>query len=433
MKFPGKRKKKHYFPVNEKGRISFDQELSDEGVYIVGIDQLLVDIEAHVDDTYLERFNLGKGGSHVLSEETCETIYNDLKKRDLINGEYAGGSIGNTLHNYSVLSDDKSVALGCITENIKVGNYAFKYISTTNSHVDFSQLQPSEKPMGRALCFITPDKERTFAISKGCMNDLRSDFISEDLIKNSSALLVSAYLFRDEAAPMFEAAMYACEIAKKNMVPIVFSAGTHGLIEEKRTFFLKFISEYVSVLAMNETEAFALTSEMDSLVACDKALEMTDIVFLTAGSQGLYMGSYVDKMHARRTEYPLVSKSIQEYNLYEFSRAMRKEFCFDPIKTFSHINPFLGGPKKIQNTNGAGDAALSALLHDIAANKYHKGQVPNSSKHIGEFLTYSSISQICKYSNRVSYEVLAKNSPRLSRGLPEREDGLEEAYWDRPI
>lgn len=46
-------------------------------------------------------------------------------------------------------------------------------------------------------------------------------------------------------------------------------------------------------------------------------------------------------------------------------------------------------------------------------------------------LTYSSLSQICKYANRVSYEVLTQHSPRLSRALPEREDSLEEAYWDR--
>ena len=83
----------------------------------------------------------------------------------------------------------------------------------------------------------------------------------------------------------------------------------------------------------------------------------------------------------------------------------------------------------IKNTNGAGDAALAAVLHDLAANLYHRTKVPNSPKHTGDFLTYSSISQISKYANRVSFEVLSQNSPRLLRGLPEKEDGLEEAYW----
>ncbi|SQC42801.1 inosine-guanosine kinase [Klebsiella pneumoniae] len=83
------------------------------------------------------------------------------------------------------------------------------------------------------------------------------------------------------------------------------------------------------------------------------------------------------------------------------------------------------------NTNGAGDGALAALLHDITANNYHRNNVPNSSKHKCKWLTYSSLAQVCKYANRVSYQVLNQHSPRLTRGLPEREDSLEEAYWDR--
>ena len=89
----------------------------------------------------------------------------------------------------------------------------------------------------------------------------------------------------------------------------------------------------------------------------------------------------------------------------------------------------MGGPDKIKNTNGAGDGALAAVLHDISANDYHKMNVPDSSKHEVPAITYSSLSQICKYANRVSYEVLSQASPRLSKGLPEREDSLETAYW----
>ncbi len=76
------------------------------------------------------------------------------------------------------------------------------------------------------------------------------------------------------------------------------------------------------------------------------------------------------------------------------------------------------------NTNGAGDGALAALLHDITANNYHRNNVPNSSKHKCKWLTYSSLAQVCKYANRVSYQVLNQHSPRLTRGLPEREDSL---------
>ena len=108
---------------------------------------------------------------------------------------------------------------------------------------------------------------------------------------------------------------------------------------------------------------------------------------------------------------------------------MLKENCKEPIKTYTHINPFLGGPQVIKNTNGAGDAAMSALLHDISSNSYHREMVPSSPKHNAKYLTYSSIHQVSKYCNRVSYEVLSQSSPRLSKGLPDKEDCLEEGYW----
>jgi inosine kinase len=69
-------------------------------------------------------------------------------------------------------------------------------------------------------------------------------------------------------------------------------------------------------------------------------------------------------------------------------------------------------------------------LHDMSANRFHRASVPNSAKHARDFLTYSSMSQVCRYANRVSYEVLVQSSPRLTRALPEREEGLDdEKYW----
>ena len=431
MKFPGKRKTKHYFPVTESGRIPFDSDFSESGsVYIVGIDQLIVDIEAHVSFDFLSKFSINKGESAVLKDDLVEAIYRELKSAGTIIGEYAGGAIGNTLHNFSVLSDSRSVALGAISKNISVGDYAFKYICTTNSLVDFSFLKPVDGPMGRALCLLTPDHERSFAIGKGIMNELSEDYIPEDLIKASSALLISAYSLRDESSTMYLSNFRACQLAKKYHVPVVLSLGTSSLIQAKQDFFKKFISEYVSILAMNENEAFALIGEKDPLIACDKILDLCDMCLLTVGPKGLYIAGHVDDQYKRQTKDLIHSKSIAEYNKYEYSRAMMKIHCQNPIKIYTHINPYMGGPGVIKNTNGAGDAALAALLHDIASNTYHRQVSPMSPKHIGNFLTYSSIHQVSKYCNRASYEVLKQNSPRLIKGLPSREESLEDAYWD---
>jgi inosine kinase len=431
MKFPGKRKSTHYFPVTQKGREAADpHSVQVEPFFLVGIDQLLVDIESRVDDAFLAAHGLKKGESQLIDDARADEIYRGLKAEGRITGEFAGGSVGNTLHNYSTLSDERSIALGAMTRAITLGDYAFKYIRNTSSKVDLSWVQPADSPMGRAFCFVTPDGERTFGVSKGCMNDLRPESIPAEPVEKASALLISAYLLREENDPIFAATVRACEIARKARVPVVLTLGTASLIESRREFFRDFVKKYVTLTAMNDAEALALTGQSDPLLAAQDALELTDLALLTVGAHGLYLAGWVDEQFARRTIHKLHTKSIADYNRFEFSRPMRREDCAKPLKIYTHINPFLGGPMIIRNTNGAGDGALAALLHDLSARKYHQTKLPNSPKNLDKSLTYSSLSQISKYANRVSFEVLAQNSPRLMRGLPEREESLQEAYWD---
>lgn len=264
------------------------------------------------------------------------------------------------------------------------------------------------------------------------MNHLRPESIDKELIENSSALVISAYLMRTQGSEtMTEATMQAVKYANEANVPVVLTLGTKFLIEQDPTWWANFVKEHVDILAMNEEEGLAITGFEDPLLAADKALDWVDLVICTAGEKGLFMAGHVDEKFKRETEYPLLPGAIADFNRFEFSRAMRKVDCESPIKAYSHTAPFMGGPDSIKNTNGAGDCALAAVLHDLSANVYHKLNVGNSAKHQQPAMTYSSLAQISKYANRASYEVLVQHSPRLSRGLPEREDCLEQVYWEQ--
>ncbi|MCQ9072121.1 inosine/guanosine kinase [Vibrio harveyi] len=434
MKFPGQRKSKHYFPTHARDPL-VNQIRQAPKLYrptIVGVGQTIVDIEARVDDAFLEKYNLSKGHSLVLEESKADALYEELVEQGLITHQYPGDTIGNTLHNYSVLADSKSVLLGVMSKNIQVGSFAYRYLCRTSSRMNLNHLQTVDGPIGRCYTLISQDGERTFAINEGHMNQLAPDSIPEEVFEKASALVVSSYLMRGkEDDPMPKAVQKAIDFAKKHDVPVVLTLGTKYVIEGNAEWWQEYIRDNVSVVAMNEEEGAALTGETDPLAAADKALEWVDLVLCTAGPDGLYMAGYTEEQVKRETTHDILEGSIDEFNKFEFSRAMRKEDCKQPMKVYSHIGPYLGGPLEIKNTNGAGDAALSALLHDMAANSFHQKEVPNSEKHEVSCLTYSSLSQICKYANRVSYEVLTQHSPRLSRALPEREDSLEETYWDR--
>ncbi|GAL29090.1 inosine-guanosine kinase [Vibrio variabilis] len=399
---------------------------------IVGVGQTIVDIEARVDDDFLAKYDLSKGHSLVLEESKADALYAELVEKELITHQFPGDTIGNTLHNYSVLADSKSVLLGVMSKNIQVGSYGYRYLCRTSSRMNLNHLQTVDGPIGRCYTLITDDGERTFAINEGEMNQLRPESVPESVFDKASALVVSSYLMRGKPEdPMPQAVARAVEIAKQKSVPVVLTLGTKWVIEGNEKFWQDYIKENVTIVAMNEEEGEALTGFADPLKPLTKHW-MVDLVLCTAGPEGLYMAGYCDNVTLRETTHELISADeFADFNKFEFSRAMRKDECSDPQKVYSHIGPYLGGPLKIKNTNGAGDGALSALLHDMTANSFHSKNVPDSDKHVAPCLTYSSLSQICKYANRVSYEVLTQHSPRLTRALPEREDSLEEAYWDR--
>ncbi|TVL00202.1 inosine/guanosine kinase [Shewanella algae] len=434
MKFPGQRKSKHYFPVKTRDPLlaQLTQQPQPFSTWISGIDQTLVDIEAKVEDELLQRYGLPKGNSTLIDDASAHQLYHELKSRELVSDEFAGGTIGNTIHNYSILADDRSVLFGVMSKNIEVGSYAYRYLCNTSSKVDLNYLQPVEGPIGRCFTLISDGGERTFAISKGSMDKLSPEFIDKEVIQGSSALVLTAYLMRaSDGDQIGEAALTAIRYAQEADVPVVLTLGTRFLIAEDPKWWQEFIRQHITVLAMNEDEGEALTGFADPLLASEAALEWCDMVLTTAGASGLYTAGYTNDAEKRETAHTLLPGAIPEFNRYEFSRPKLKKDCDKPIKVYAHISPYMGGPEKIHNTNGAGDGALSALLHDLAANTFHKTNVPGSSKHKRDGLCYSSFSQICKYANRVAYEVLAQHSPRLSRGLPEREDSLEEAYWER--
>jgi inosine kinase len=151
------------------------------------------------------------------------------------------------------------------------------------------------------------------------MNELKKESIPEAVIKGSAALLISAYTLRTEEDSVFAATIQACEYAKKYNIPVVLSLGTSFLIEAKREFFRQFTTDYVTVLAMNMEEAYAFEQKSDPLLACDSLLDHVDLVLLTDGARGLYVAGHCDKDNIRETNDPLVTKSIVNYNQFEYS------------------------------------------------------------------------------------------------------------------
>jgi len=381
----------------------------------VGLDEVLVDVEVTGSAALARELGLVPGESVQLSEEACQRALERLSEEGRIGSCAAGGTVANTLNNYALLSAEPAVLLGSIERCIRPGSPAFAYVAQTPKAVDLSMLRAVEGSIGIAITFVSDDGERAFGVAPGVAGEYPASAVPADVVRNASVALTTLYCLRPASRPISGAALEMMRIASDANVPVAFGLGTAGLVREMREEVRELLDAYVAIAAMNVQEAEALTGESDALLAGQALLDLVDVAVITEGPRGLTLCGYTDERVRRETREGIRSKAIPDYNRWEFSRLVRSADCGRPLRVYSHIHPYRGGPARLSNTSGAGDAALAAILHDIAANAYHRATVPNSTKHAGpaRFLTYSSLSRNAQYGNRVAYEVLQARTPRL--------------------
>jgi len=426
VQFPGPREAKYYFPVTEKRTVVAGVDVQTEpSWYAVGLDEVLVDLEIQACPLdLLHDLGLIPGESVHFAPEMLEVLLSKIRAAGLRWRYAAGGTVANTLSNFTHLSGEPAILLGTIPESIAPHSAAFAYVAQSPKALSLDHLIPVSGQVGTAVTCFTPDGERSFAVSPGASGDYPAEAIPLEVVQGASVALTSLYCLANPDRPIAQAAMRLMEVAHAADVPIAFGLGTATLVRRMRKELIDLLDGYVTIAAMNAREAEALTDESDPLLACRKLLDWVDVAVVTEGSRGLTLAGYTDDSVKRLTREAIVSKSIPDYNRWEYSRLVRRRDCHRPLQIFSHIHPYLGGPERLCNTSGAGDAALAALLHDVAANRYHRASVPNSLKHAAEleFLSYSSLSRAAQYGNRVAYEVLRGRSPRLDGPVGQDQD-----------
>lgn len=427
MRFPGIRKGKYYFPVTEKKSIVVEDAGVEKPWYVVGLDEVLVDLEIHnCPQNLLPELGLVSGESVQFSPAEIKTLLEKVKAHGLHVRFAAGGTVSNTLSNYTHLSGEPAILLGAIPDVIRPHTPAFAYVAQTPKAVSLDHLIPVAGEVGIAVTCFTPDGERSFAVAPGISGDYSEKDIPKSVIEHSSVVLTSLYCLANPNRPIAKAAIKLLKDASEAGIPVAFGLGTSALVKRMRDDLIDIIRKYVNIAAMNAREAEALTGESDPLRAGQIILDWADAVLITEGAHGLTICGYTDDSVKRATREALHSSGeFINYNQYEYSRLVLKENCHNPIQIYTHIHPYLGGPQKLCNTSGAGDAALAAFLHDIAATAYHRESVPDCKKHTQgiKFLTYSSLSRNAQYGNRVAYEVLRNNSPRLEAPIgPDKND-----------
>jgi sugar/nucleoside kinase (ribokinase family) len=217
---------------------------------VLAIGNALVDILIRVkNEELLQEFNLDKGSMQLVNKDMVDLIV--ARTRDMEKVMASGGSASNTIHALAKLGIDTSI-LGKIGQD-EIGQF-FKKDMETN-HVN-ANLLTSDTLSGRAMAFISPDGERTFATYLGAAVELTEADLNEKMFQGYSYFHVEGYLVQNNV--LIETAL---KLAKKAGLKVSIDMASYNVVDANIDFLKRIVDEYVDIAFLNEEEALSFTGK----------------------------------------------------------------------------------------------------------------------------------------------------------------------------
>ncbi|MEE2987154.1 MAG: adenosine kinase [Nitrospinota bacterium] len=245
---------------------------------LIGIGNALVDIEVKVEDHFIERHALTKGGMTLSTEEDQKKILSALS--DQATKIVSGGSAANTVHGLSVLGGS-AFYLGRVANDL----YGRHYTEDMNRcGVGFFGPGVESSGTGTCVILVTPDTERTMLTHLGVSSALHPDNVDPTIVKNSRMVYIEGYLWTGDETRT--AAKRLADIAKNERIPVSFTLSDAFVVNTFKESLVDFIRWNVDILFCNEVEAKAMAGTEDPEAAFDQLKNMADTVFMTLGKNG---------------------------------------------------------------------------------------------------------------------------------------------------
>ncbi|MFV0345930.1 MAG: adenosine kinase [Bacteroidales bacterium] len=252
---------------------------------IVGAGSALMDFLFKTpDNKILEQFDLLPGSMTLVEADKSKEIIEAAKHLDMQLA--GGGSAGNTINAIAKLGADCGF-IGKIGKDKLGETYKNEMLaSKVNAHLSVDSTNT-----GRAITFITPDSERTFATYLGAATHLSPKDINDDILRQYDYLYIEGYLVFNE--PLIK---HLLERAKALGLKIAMDMASFNVVEASIDFFKDALSKYVDILFANEEEAKAFTGSDNPLIALDTFAELCETAVVKVGKDGSWVKSGEQKL-----------------------------------------------------------------------------------------------------------------------------------------
>ena len=244
---------------------------------VVGIGNAIIDLIAEVDDSFLEKNNITKGGMSLVDYDLANKIGEEVRIVKTI----SGGSVANSV--VCIAQQGlKTAFIGKVNED-ELG-YEFKN-GLQKEKVDFKFIPSLAKNYtARCIILVTPDAERTMNTYLGISQELSEDDVDMEVIASSSILYLEGYLW--DLADAKNAIKQSIIKAKESSTMVAFSVSDAFCVDRFRDEFIDLVKKSADIIFANESEVISLFQSKSLEEAVQECQNINKIFAITLGSKG---------------------------------------------------------------------------------------------------------------------------------------------------
>ncbi len=244
---------------------------------ILGIGNAIVDVVAPVEDSFITKHTLNKGGMALIDTAEADALYAAMPA----GVESSGGSVANSCAVAAMLGA-KVAYIGQVA-NDQLGTVFGHDIKAVGVHFPTAPLTGG-LPTARCLILVTPDGQRTMNTFLGACVSLGPDQIDEALVADAAVTYLEGYLFDPaEAQAAFYKAARAAHAAGRR---VALSLSDAFCVARHRAAFRDLVRGHVDILFANETEITALYETNTWEEAAQAVRGEVELAVLTRGGDG---------------------------------------------------------------------------------------------------------------------------------------------------
>lgn len=244
---------------------------------VCGIGNAIVDVVAMVDEAFLSKHDMRKGGMALISAADADRLYRAMPGGQ----ESSGGSVANTCAVAAGLGA-RVAFLGKVSDDA-LGQAFRRDIVAAGVSFPTAVLEGGAAT-ARCLIAVTPDGQRTMNTYLGACVTFGPQDIDEEVVAASAVTYLEGYLFDPEQAQA--AFMRAAHVAHGAGQRVALSLSDAFCVDRHRAAFRALVAGHVDILFANEAEVCSLYEENTFEAAARHAGRDVALAVLTRSEAG---------------------------------------------------------------------------------------------------------------------------------------------------